>query len=425
MATIDSTSPSGVQPNGFASGWTLTMSDEFNSTVLDTKWQAFHSYQDFGVPTNYDLNAGNNSCLRIYPVSPFGSNETEFRTLGSNPFRQRFGFYEVRCQACRGRGMFLAPLWMFDDSTEQEVDVCEMEAYENTDWLVDTSNFRLKNASFTVWQDGGGGSTIFTGSRFLGGHTDPVTNQVANYDNTLSTAFHTFGLDWNRDTGVMQWYLDGAKRGSSIQDPWGSANNVQLYVLIGQLWWGPRAGLPTPDGNTPTGTGNPFLIDYVRVWSNGGSPAPSPSPSPSPAPTFIATLESAPNDGATVNGNVAFQLSGQSLANAELLPSSGYTPMYGRFTISNTGSRADLNWDTTQISNTTSFVVRISAFDQAPGVVTANEIVAMTARSYVISNISAPPVSVSASSSSTASAQDQLTKQFCIMSLSDGKYTIR
>src|SRR5689334_23281001 len=140
MPTIDPTTPVGIQPNGFSSGFTLTMSDEFNSSVLDTKWQPFHSYQDTGAPTNYDINASNNSCLRIYPVTPFASNETEFRTLGPNPFRQRYGFYEVRVQAPRGRGLFLAPLWLFDDGTEQEIDVCEMFAYENGDHLVDTTN---------------------------------------------------------------------------------------------------------------------------------------------------------------------------------------------------------------------------------------------------------------------------------------------
>lgn len=396
MAFIDPTTPSGVQPNGFSSGFTLTFSDEFNSTSLKDTWQAFRSYQDTSYPNgNFDINAGNNSCLRIWPQSPFGTgNETEFRTEnGPGPaFTQRYGFWEVRVQCPRGKGLFLSQLWLFNDGNEEEIDVGETFAYENGDWLVDTSLYQLKNTSFTVWTDGGGGSTTQAGQLYLGGHN----GSVHGYDGTLCTQFHTWGLHWT-SSGGLKWYFDGVLQGT-IGDPWGGGNNSQLYTLLGQLWYGPRAGISPPDGNTPTGTGNPFLTDYVRIWSINGTPTPGPPQGSPPPPPFNATLTTAPTDGATISGTVPFGFDFAGVQNAELLPGTGYTPSYGTFTLNQSTGKATLNWNTTNVANAP-ITVRIAAFDQAAGVSPANELTVMGARTYTVNNAASPPPSPPPSSS--------------------------
>jgi len=392
MPIIDPTTPSGVQPVGFSSGFTLIMSDEFNSTGLDNKWNNAHDFGNYGSTSAWDVNNSNNSCLRMWyngagggtPSNQmFGSNGA---ARGGQSWRGRFGYYEARIQCIRGRGFFPG-FWLYPlsdgngengDGSQQEIDIDEWFSYENGDWLVDTSAFRCKNSSFTIWTEGGGGSTN------QAGHLS-FTN-TRGYDTTVSTQFHTYAMYW-ASSGGLKWYYDGNLLGT-INDPWGAGNNMQLVVFL-QLWWGPGGGNPTPDGNTPQGSSNSMIFDYVRVWSIAGSP--SPAPPPPPPPPFSASLTTAPTDGATISGTVNFQIDGQGIKNAELLPATGYTPSYGTFTLSNNGAHGDFNWNTTNVANGP-ISVRISAFDQAAGVSPANEIVAMASRTYNVNNSpSSPP----------------------------------
>jgi hypothetical protein len=110
-----------------------------------------------------------------------------------------------------------------------------------------------------------------------------------------------------------------------------------------------------------------------------------------PPPPFSATVTTAPPDGASLSGTVAFAITGFQIRNAELLPGSGYSPVYGNFTTFNNDQDANFSWNTTQVANGP-ITVRISAFDQPSGVTPANEIIAMAARNYIINNAApAPP----------------------------------
>ena len=72
------------------------------------------------------------------------------------------------------------------------------------------------------------------------------------------------------------------------------------------------------------------------------------------------------------------------MKNVELLPSSGYAPKHGQFTITNNGSFAYLNLDTRDLPNGP-LTVRIAAFNSAPGE-PGREITAMPSRQWVINN---------------------------------------
>lgn len=149
--------------------------------------------------------------------------------------------------------------------------------------------------------------------------------------------------------------------------------------------------------------------------SPGGTPAPSPSPGPTPSPGtdtpppdadpepipapgdsggFAAQIAVAPAANANVSGVIRLEIQGSGIRNAELLPATGYAPVYVRFTVASDGTRATADFDTRALPDG-AVTLRISAFNTAPGEPGASEIVAMSSRTWIVSNGGAglpPPV---------------------------------
>lgn len=278
MAWIDPTTPVGVQPVGFTSGFTLVFSDEFNSSTLDaTKWRNYHDFADKSASSAWDINAGGNSALRMWWNGNTSTDNQMMVSNGTDPFRKRFGYYEARMKCASGKGWFPG-FWLYPvsntggenaDGSQQEIDIVEWFAYENGDWLVDTTNYRAKNSKFTIWTEGGGGATNQGGAI--------KQSDVTGYDTNISTAYHVHGLHWTA-TGGLKWYIDGALIGT-VADPWGASNTMQLCIIL-QLWWGPNGGIPVPaSGATPTTASDTtsMLFDYVRVWDIGTAPPTGPT----------------------------------------------------------------------------------------------------------------------------------------------------
>ena len=130
--------------------------------------------------------------------------------------------------------------------------------------------------------------------------------------------------------------------------------------------------------NVPAG--QPGAIEIIgmssRTWFINNSAIPS---------GFTATLASAPSAGATLSGVTRLELRGTGIANAELLPASGYTPRHGQFNISADKTYAWLDFDTRALADGLADL-RISAFNVTPGQANASEIVAMPARQWNISS---------------------------------------
>lgn len=99
---------------------------------------------------------------------------------------------------------------------------------------------------------------------------------------------------------------------------------------------------------------------------------------------FTSSVTSAPVHGSSLRGIVVLEVRGAGMKNVELLPSSGYAPKHGQFTITNNGSFAYLNLDTRDLPNGP-LTVRIAAFNSAPGE-PGREITAMPSRQWVINN---------------------------------------
>jgi hypothetical protein len=100
---------------------------------------------------------------------------------------------------------------------------------------------------------------------------------------------------------------------------------------------------------------------------------------------FTAWTSTAPANGARVSGRITIEVHGTGLKNVELLPASGYLPLYGRFVTSADGSFAFLDLDTASLPNGL-LNVRVSAFNVAPGQAGAKEIIALPARQWNVQN---------------------------------------
>lgn len=115
----------------------------------------------------------------------------------------------------------------------------------------------------------------------------------------------------------------------------------------------------------------------TRTWNIANPPA-------APMP-FTAAVAAAPANGATVSGITRLIVQGSGIANAELLPASGYTPRLGMFNVSPDRTMAWLDLDSRSLPDGTRDV-RISAFNATEGQPGASEIIAMPVRRWVIRN---------------------------------------
>lgn len=146
-------------------------------------------------------------------------------------------------------------------------------------------------------------------------------------------------------------------------------------------------------GNDNTAAANTAATLLPTVFTSEGRALNScgfhPVCSGNPHAPFFANVSLAPTDGATLSGIVRLEVSGNEMANVELLPAMSYAPKLGIFNISADKTRAWLDLDTTTMPNG-SVHVRISAFN-VPAGQAGVEIITMPARIWNISNAGLPP----------------------------------
>lgn len=149
--------------------------------------------------------------------------------------------------------------------------------------------------------------------------------------------------------------------------------------------------------DTGAGSGNGATLRPTVYTSEGralNSCSLDPACSGNPLAPFSVRLAMAPAAGATIGGVVRIELRGNDLYNVELLPASGYQPRYGVFNISGDRTVAWLDLDTTRLPNGPR-ALRISAFN-APAGQSGDEIVAMPARTWNVSNSGTPSTAFAA-----------------------------
>jgi hypothetical protein len=109
----------------------------------------------------------------------------------------------------------------------------------------------------------------------------------------------------------------------------------------------------------------------------------------SPSPGFTAAVTSAPADGVVVSGITRLEIRGSGIANAELLPATGYTPRLAAFNVSADRTMAWVDLDTRSLPDGVRDV-RISAYNVTEGQAGASEVIAMPARRWTVANGTGP-----------------------------------
>lgn len=263
------------------SGLTLTYAEEFNSisyaggTKMTTGDHTWNTTMSGGVRS---LSGNNEKQIYMDPgykslgVNPFsvsngvltikaapssstvksqtGYDYTSGVLTTQNIFTQQYGYFEVRAKLpAGGQGLWPA-FWMLPSGGNWPPELDILEA--------------ISSAPFYLHQ---------------GYHSNHGNDGIAeNTPNNNTRDFHTYGMDWNKDT--ITFYYDGQARWTfDTPDDLHSPMFMILNQAIGGNWAG------SPDGTTDWSQAN-YQVDYVRAYQHGGASTPTPTPgTPTPTPT--------------------------------------------------------------------------------------------------------------------------------------------
>jgi beta-glucanase (GH16 family) len=220
-----------------ASQYTLTFSDEFNSTFNTSVWNDTIWYEASNPTKNYAVEDG---VLKIWPQRDASGNFFN-RTIDTDgKYYQTYGYFEIEAKLGVGKGTWPA-FWLFNHIGNRRPEIDVMEAYAgggpNSGWS--DSNFHPTAYAATVWSDGG----VLAGTKTL-------------QTTDLSAGFHKYAVKW--EPGKQTFYFDGQPfyvLNVSMGDP--------MYLML-DLWYGSASG--TPDNSTPTGKSNSYEVNYIRAW---------------------------------------------------------------------------------------------------------------------------------------------------------------
>jgi beta-glucanase (GH16 family) len=221
-----------------AGAYTLAFSDEFDNGVNGNVWNDHMWYDSSNGTKNYAVEDG---ALKIWPQRD-GSGNFFNRTLDTDgKYYQKYGYFEIEAKLPVGKGTWPA-FWLFNHIGDRRPEIDVMEAYSggNAPWGATIDGQPHPTAyGTTIWSTGG---------------VQAAFRQNATPD--LSAAFHKYGVKW--EPNKVTFYFDGTavySTNTSMSDP--------MYIML-DLWFGSASG--TPDGTTPTGKGNAYVVNYVRAW---------------------------------------------------------------------------------------------------------------------------------------------------------------
>jgi hypothetical protein len=116
-----------------------------------------------------------------------------------------------------------------------------------------------------------------------------------------------------------------------------------------------------------------------------GVPLPDFDAEPVPPDVLIAEATVAPLNGAIITGIVRLEVVGWNMRNVQLLPPTGYSPVYANFIVSEDGRAALVDFDTRTVPNG-ALDVRISAFNRFISDPNGREFVALRPHTWYVLN---------------------------------------
>ncbi len=249
--------------------WTLTWSDEFDGTQLDTtKWdyrraimgKSHPGYSDKGVhldgkgncvftlieqngmPVSSHLQTGYNFMDEPTVPTTFGVDHLQWPIgkLKEHKYLHGQGYYECRCRLQQKEGWWSA-FWIQSpvigaslDPADTGVEIDIMESFQP--------------------------GNIVPHNVFHGGYGLDNQRLYAGGLDLDKTVFHRFGLLWD-ETGYT-FYIDGKEDGKLE----GFITNRPEFILISTEVSGYRSAEHKPSDKSFESIGDTFLVDYVRVF---------------------------------------------------------------------------------------------------------------------------------------------------------------
>ncbi|UFX46334.1 Ig-like domain=containing protein [Bradyrhizobium sp. 41S5] len=255
-----------IDPKNLAGTATLTFSDDFNSLSLwngtsgtwdSTYWWAAanginisgNQEVNWYINSNYAPTSSvtpwnvNNGILDLHAgpaapaIQPYINNAqyTSGMITTYHSFSQLYGYFEMRAELPAGQGLWPA-FWLlptnnalFGTVPAQELDI--MESLGNNPTIDYMTSHSSATGSMQLQQDGV-------------------------YLPTMTSGFHTYGMDWEPDT--ITWYVDGVK---TFQIATPSDMHTPMYIIADLALYGPAI----TDPSSPVG--GDMLIDYIRAYS--------------------------------------------------------------------------------------------------------------------------------------------------------------
>jgi beta-glucanase (GH16 family) len=147
----------------------------------------------------------------------------------------QYGYVEMRARLPQGQGLWPA-FWLLKEvqpavvEWPPEIDVFEVLGLEPT------------KVYMTNW---------------YGTERSPVSQQFSYVGPDTSSAFHTYGIDWQ--PGRITWYIDGVERAEVTEHVPATAMYLIVNLAVGGNWPG------APDSSTEFPA--EVLVDYIRVYS--------------------------------------------------------------------------------------------------------------------------------------------------------------
>ncbi|NND54442.1 MAG: family 16 glycosylhydrolase [Gammaproteobacteria bacterium] len=246
----------------------LVWSDEFDGTSVDqTKWEFM-----IGNGGSYGIPGWGNNELQYYrqqnatvangeltitakqeTFAGYQYTSARLRTLNKGDFK--YGRMEMRAKLPTGQGMWPA-FWMLPTNSPYggwaasgEIDIMEMIGSQ-PDTIHGTIHY--------------GGE--WPGNQYSGSSTNVAPG--------TGTDWHTYAIEWQ--DGIIRWFVDGQLY--STRTSWYSTNgsypapfDVDFHMLLNLAVGGDWPGNPNGSTSFP----QEYVIDYVRVYQEGGAPASS------------------------------------------------------------------------------------------------------------------------------------------------------
>ncbi|WP_049820003.1 Ig-like domain-containing protein [Bradyrhizobium japonicum] len=255
-----------IDPNNLAGTATLTFSDEFDSLSLwngkSGTWDSTYWWgADNGIridgnqEVNWYINSNYAPTSSVTPwtvkdgildlhagaadpsIQPYINNAqyTSGMITSYHSFSQLYGYFEMSAQLPAGQGLWPA-FWLlptnnglFGTVPAQELDIMEMIG--NNPTIAYMTSHSSATGSMELQQGG-----IYLPS--------------------MSSGFHTYGMDWEPDT--ITWYVDGEK---AFQIATPEDMHTPMYIIANLALYGPAITDPKSQ------VGGDMLINYIRAYS--------------------------------------------------------------------------------------------------------------------------------------------------------------